>query len=315
MAHAIRLRPGQRMMREAQERGRVVLKGIDVSNNNGAVDWAAVARSGVTFAFLKATEGTSFVDVYYPINRTAAHAQGIKVGAYHFARPGRSGPEQQAEYFLAAARPAPAELVPVLDLEDDGGLRTAQVQRWTAGFLGAIERELGVKAIIYSGPWFWRSHVGNADFSEHPLWLAQYTRSRTADVPGAWKAYTIWQHSADGSVAGVRGRCDLNRCDDRALDALTLGDSRVTMWPELHPGARSPEVQELKRALTVYFNAHPKKAKPRFTQDDVYGAQAVAAVKAFQKAHRLAADGVVGDLTWQALENEYAELRLGRHPH
>jgi lysozyme len=293
-----------------------MLKGIDVSNNNGAVDWAAVAGSGVAYAFLKASEGTSFVDVFYASNRTAARASGIKVGAYHFARPGQSGPEQQAEHFLSIAHPQAGDLFPTLDLEDHGGLPTARVQRWTAGFLRAVEREVGVKPIIYSGPYFWRSRVGNADFSTHPLWLAQYTTSKNADVPGAWPSYAIWQYTSDGTVPGVHGRCDLNRCEDGALEALTIGEVRPQgMFPELHPGARSPEVAELKRALRAYFKANRGRTKARFTMDTTYGPQTVLAVQDFQTAHGLDPDGVVGELTWAAVEAEYAELRLGKHPH
>jgi peptidoglycan hydrolase-like protein with peptidoglycan-binding domain len=204
----------------------------------------------------------------------------------------------------------------VLDLEDDGGLPTARVQRWTAGWLRAVERELGLKAIIYSGPYFWRSRVGNANFARHPLWLAHYTTGKNADVPGAWPSYTLWQHSSDGSVPGVHGRCDLNRCEDGALDAITIGEMRPRdMYPELHPGARCPEVAELKRALRAYFRANRGVTKARFTMDTTYGPRTVAAVKDFQTAHGLEVDGVVGELTWGAVEAEYAEARLGKHPH
>jgi len=34
-------------------------KGIDVSSHQGNVSWDAVAANGVSFAFVKATEGTS----------------------------------------------------------------------------------------------------------------------------------------------------------------------------------------------------------------------------------------------------------------
>ena len=45
------------------------LSGIDVSNNNGTItesDWLKVAGAGYTFAFVKATEGTS---LKMPTNR------------------------------------------------------------------------------------------------------------------------------------------------------------------------------------------------------------------------------------------------------
>ena len=40
----------------------VLLTGIDVSNYNGTVDWKKVKESGVAFAFVKATEGITYVD-------------------------------------------------------------------------------------------------------------------------------------------------------------------------------------------------------------------------------------------------------------
>ena len=292
----------------------MALTGIDVSNNNGTVDWAAVARSGVTFAFLKATEGLTFADGTYASNRTAAKAHGIKVGAYHFARPAKSQPGPQADHFLKVAQPQHGEMRPVLDLEDNGGLGAADLQRWARGWLGAVEQATGVKPVLYTSPSFWREHAGNADFSQYPLWHAQYTSRPVADVAGAWKAYTIWQHAQDGTIGGVAGHCDVNRCDDDALDAIVIGAATRTQPRQLRPGMRDPEVAELKRALTAYFRGHPEQTTAKWSQDTVYGPQAVQAVKDFQRAHGLEIDGVVGPLTWQALANETAALQLATHP-
>ena len=45
------------------------LLGVDVSHFQGVIDWPAVAKSGVQFAMIKATEGTGFVDPRYVANR------------------------------------------------------------------------------------------------------------------------------------------------------------------------------------------------------------------------------------------------------
>src|SRR5436309_12024700 len=45
-----------------------LVKGIDVSHNNGAVDWKNVAAAGVSFAFAKATEGKGFKDPQFNLN-------------------------------------------------------------------------------------------------------------------------------------------------------------------------------------------------------------------------------------------------------
>ncbi|KDN38586.1 hypothetical protein RSAG8_09373, partial [Rhizoctonia solani AG-8 WAC10335] len=40
-------------------------KGIDVSGHQGNVDWAAQKKAGIKFAYVKATEGTSFKSTYF----------------------------------------------------------------------------------------------------------------------------------------------------------------------------------------------------------------------------------------------------------
>ena len=40
---------------------RYPMRGIDVSHHQGAIDWRAVARDDVAFAYIKASEGRDFV--------------------------------------------------------------------------------------------------------------------------------------------------------------------------------------------------------------------------------------------------------------
>ena len=44
------------------------VRGIDVSNNNGRIDWTQVPNSGVAWSYAKATEGTWFTDWEYANN-------------------------------------------------------------------------------------------------------------------------------------------------------------------------------------------------------------------------------------------------------
>jgi len=39
--------------------------GVDVSDHQGRADWREVAGSGVSFVFIKATEGSTYVDSYF----------------------------------------------------------------------------------------------------------------------------------------------------------------------------------------------------------------------------------------------------------
>lgn len=59
-------------------------QGIDVSRYQGNIDWAKVKASGMTFVFIKATEGQTYTDPNFQTNVTGALAAGMLVGTYHF---------------------------------------------------------------------------------------------------------------------------------------------------------------------------------------------------------------------------------------
>ena len=105
------------------------LSGIDVSNWQRQIDWVAVAGTGNSFVFAKATESTTFTDLTFPLNRSGSTVLGMRFGAYHMGRPSGSSDSAvvasaiaQADYFLSVATPLKGELLPVLDVEYDGGL-------------------------------------------------------------------------------------------------------------------------------------------------------------------------------------------------
>ena len=111
-------------------------RGIDVSNWQGSIDWLQVAGDGYTFAFAKATEGTGFTDLTYAVNRAGTQGLGMRVGAYHFARPDGSGDAgvvasaiAQADHFVDVAQPRAGDLPPVLDLEQAGSLLPTALTR------------------------------------------------------------------------------------------------------------------------------------------------------------------------------------------
>lgn len=51
-----------------QTRGDQHLRGIDVSKWQGNIDWAKLKASGIQFAIIKATEGTTVVDSRFQQN-------------------------------------------------------------------------------------------------------------------------------------------------------------------------------------------------------------------------------------------------------
>ena len=75
--------------------------GLDASDHQPVIDWSAVASGGARFAYIKATEGTGFVNPDFAAQYDGSYQAGLIRGAYHFALPGRSSGAAQASYFTA----------------------------------------------------------------------------------------------------------------------------------------------------------------------------------------------------------------------
>src|SRR3954453_20324548 len=58
------------------------LPGLDVSGYQGNVDWPSVAAAGATFAYVKATESTDYVNGYFAQQYNGAAWAGLIRGAY-----------------------------------------------------------------------------------------------------------------------------------------------------------------------------------------------------------------------------------------
>jgi lysozyme len=188
------------------DRTRYPLRGIDVSHHQGPIDWQAVARDDVTFAYLKATEGADHQDTLFAENWRAARKAGLAVGAYHYFTLCRSGAAQAANY-LRTVPQAKDALPAAVDLEFGGncGERPsgAAVRRNLDAFLRAVEARDGRPAVLYLTPEFFS--VYGANMPKRDLWRRSVFRR-----PGADAQWTLWQYHNRGKVAGVSGPVDLN---------------------------------------------------------------------------------------------------------
>jgi GH25 family lysozyme M1 (1,4-beta-N-acetylmuramidase) len=205
--------------------------GIDVSRwqHGASLNWAKVRGDGVTFAFIKATEGSFYTNSYLAGDWAGARRNGIFRGAYHFARPSRGSAAAQARYFVRQAGTfgRRGDLPPVLDLEDNGGLGVSGLRRWVRTWLRTTQELTGRKPIIYTSPYFWESRMGNAGaFRDFPLWVAHYETARPR-VPGGWSHWTFWQRTDNGRIDGISGAVDINRFSGTRAQLARLAQARM----------------------------------------------------------------------------------------
>uniref|UniRef100_UPI003F4976F3 glycoside hydrolase family 25 protein n=1 Tax=Pseudonocardia sp. CA-138482 TaxID=3240023 RepID=UPI003F4976F3 len=199
--------------------------GIDVSSWQGQPNWAQVAGSGRSFAYIKATEGTDYVSPELDGQYRGARAAGLKVGLYHFADPGLS-PEANADAFCAQVNrlgAVPGHLPPCLDLETGVG----DLSGWAQRFVTRVRADTAcVRVMVYSSASFFQNQITERWMDQNiGVWIAHF-----GAAPGR-PAYlsprvALHQHSSTGQVAGVTGSVDLD----------------YAIWPlsTIIPGAEAP---------------------------------------------------------------------------
>ncbi|TKH42105.1 1,4-beta-N-acetylmuramidase [Paenibacillus terrae] len=187
-------------------------QGIDVSHYNGNIDWQQVAAAGKTFAFIKATEGTTYQDNQFLANVQGARDANILVGAYHFLNATTAdGARQEAANFARAIESAGGslDLPPVMDYENNPkGLTPAQISEVAHAFLDETEKLTGRLPIVYTGNVF--ASKFDPTLSVYKLWVARYSTTQKPTAVPAWDNWWAWQYSSTGSVQGIRGNVDLN---------------------------------------------------------------------------------------------------------
>ncbi len=206
-----------------------IIKGIDVSHWQGDVNWTKVKNSGIVFAFVKATEGTSYVDPNFEENIENAHSAGLYVGAYHFAEPENYNAKDSAEFFVETIKPylKSGYLRPVLDLEEGSSLGKDNLSKWVNEFMVEVFNLTEIKPIIYTNTNYAENYL-EPPVTQWNLWIANYGVSSPST--GVWDSWAFWQYSDEGYVSGVSGNVDMDYYNgnlDSLADNFVIGHART----------------------------------------------------------------------------------------
>ncbi|MEV6104728.1 GH25 family lysozyme [Streptomyces sp. NPDC051940] len=212
------------------------VQGIDVSHWQGSINWTSVRNAGIQFAWIKATEGTSYKDPQFNANYTNAYYAGVIRGAYHFARPNLSSGATQANYFASNGGAWSRDnltLPGVLDIENNPsgsacyGLSQTSMRNWILDFYNTYKSRTTRDVVIYTSPSWWNTCTGSWSgmATRSPLWVAHWTSNHTPSLPGGFSVWTIWQYTSSGTVSGVSGNVDRDKFNGDRSRLLALANN------------------------------------------------------------------------------------------
>lgn len=208
-----------------------MIKGIDISNWQGAsVNYDAL-KSAVQFVVAKASQGTGYVDPTHNRNRDEAHRVGLVFGSYHFANGNDAAAEANHFCDVVQGGMQNGDFL-VLDFEIEIGNPVG----WSKVFLDTVTARTGVRPLVYTN----FNRVQRFDWSpvvagNYGLWAALWDGNPDAGVPASeWPFAAMKQYTSSGSVPGIGGNVDM---DVFYGDAATLrkygkgGGSAPTVAP------------------------------------------------------------------------------------
>ncbi|MCG5077428.1 GH25 family lysozyme [Paraburkholderia tagetis] len=197
--------------------GSTTLQGVDVSSFQGTIDWNAVAKSGIQFAYARVGDGTT-PDTMFDVNYAGIKAAGLARGAYQFLEPSQDPAAQAA---LILQKVGPGDLPPALVVEVTSGQSAATIAATIQAWVTTVQNATGRPPIIYTAASFWNSAVGSSAFGGDPLWVANLGVN-CPTLPIGWSNWTFWQYADNGLVSGISGGVDLDKFNGSLADLNNL---------------------------------------------------------------------------------------------
>ena len=188
------------------------VRGVDVSHYQGNVDWNQLQTQGVMFAYIKATEGSSYQDSAFQTNWAKVDLTELRAGAYHFFSFESSG-LNQAENYINVVSVIDNMLPPAIDVEPYGKYKTikdnADVVCEIKDWLNAVEAEFGMRPVIYTTEAFYSECIAS-EFPDYDIWIRSVYKQPSKSVQ-----WTFWQYSNRVRLNGYDG-------EERFIDMNTF---------------------------------------------------------------------------------------------
>ncbi|MEV8567805.1 glycoside hydrolase family 25 protein [Streptomyces sp. NPDC051322] len=177
-----------------------MLHGIDVSAYQSSFD-----TDGVSFVFIKATEGHTYVNPRLTAQTKHARDGGCVVGFYHFLWPGNI--TTQAEYFVSKAPEQGSDLLAV-DWESTGeGTHASNSEK--DRFIREVKRlRPHHRVLLYANRNFWLN-VDTTSYAGDGLWIADYVTAGKPRIKAKWRFHQYTDHPLDKSVADFASKTAL----------------------------------------------------------------------------------------------------------
>ncbi len=182
------------------------IKGIDVSEYQGNMNWSKVKKQGMDFAIIRIGHGNHNIDPYFRVNMINANAAGLKTGVYFYSTAkSTSASKKDAQWVIQQMRGYNVSYPVCLDLEDNSQiyLGKAKITKIAKAFLDEIAAA-GYTPMIYANENWANNYVDMSKLPGVYRWIARYSGEYDTSI-----SRDIWQAGSTIVLDGV----DVNTVD------------------------------------------------------------------------------------------------------
>ena len=206
-----------------------MLKGIDVSEFQGFINWDKVKADGIEFAILKLGNiydyDANYKDSKFETNYKNARAQGIKIGAYIYNYCNTVDTLKEGlEWAIEKLDGKKFDMPIYLDMEDkDIQGETVETLTEQCNEFAKYVKSKGYQVGVYANANWLKNELNPNEFDKDiSVWAAQYYKE--CQYTGK---YDIWQYTSSGKVDGVSGNCDMNYLyNENIIEESTTTDKK-----------------------------------------------------------------------------------------
>jgi GH25 family lysozyme M1 (1,4-beta-N-acetylmuramidase) len=178
-----------------------MLRGIDVSSHQSS----SFDTDGLSFVFIKATEGRSYVNPKLSAQTKTARDGGCVVGFYHFLWPGNL--TAQAEYFVSKAPEKAGDLLAVDWETTSEGTHASNAEK--DRFIRKVkELRPNHRVILYANRNYWLN-IDQTSYAGDGLWIADYVTAGKPRIQAKWRFHQYTDNPLDKNVANFASKAAL----------------------------------------------------------------------------------------------------------
>ncbi len=188
----------------------MAVKGVDISGNNGQVDFAALKRAGAEFAIIRCGYGGDYTDQdddFFFENLRGAKDAAMPYGVYLYSYAlNAAQAESEAAHALRLLKQTGRPAYGVwLDMEDADhykkryGFPSSHTLVDICGIFCETLQNAGYYCGVYASLNWWRDYLNSLTLNRYDKWVAQYNA-----VCDYKKPYGMWQFTDGWEIGGKR---------------------------------------------------------------------------------------------------------------